>query len=90
MMTFNKLLAWQSSLDHRFRRLPIVVATALVCTSLQAAPVIDFNGQSTWNTQVEDGAILEHISVVELDENKNHPQNFDISVVSSPYTFSYM
>ena len=79
-MTFNKLLAWQSSLDHRFRRLPIVVATALVCTSLQAAPVIDFNGQSTWNTQVEDGAILEHISVVELDENKNHPQNFDISV----------
>ena len=58
MMTFNKLLAWQSSLDHRFRRLPIVVATALVCTSLQAAPVIDFNGQSTWNTQVEDLSLI--------------------------------
>ena len=27
-MTFNKLLTWQSSLDQRFRRLPIVVATA--------------------------------------------------------------
>ena len=66
-MTFNKLPTWQSSLDRRFRRLPIVVATALVCTSLQAAPIIDFNGQSTWQSQVADNTYLQHVSVIDKD-----------------------
>lgn len=57
----------KKSLDEIFRQAPIVLAISIFCTSLQATPVIDFNGNGVWRDTVADGEHFSRLSITDLN-----------------------
>lgn len=66
------------SLDRMFRPLPIVLSVSLFCASIQAAPVIDFNGSNVWQAQVEDGSKFSSLRYT--DENPTGDVTLNLKV----------
>ena len=62
-MPLNRKQANLPSLDQIFKRLPLVMAMTIACTSIHASPNIDFNGDNQWKSSLKDKEHLQHISI---------------------------